>query len=203
MRRILFVVNYLLAFFLMGYFFVANLNLVEQFLLTLGIIISILLGFYLGKEEVLPKNYSALKYFSVIILGVFYFLAVLSYTLWDPLFNRVVPATLRVQFIPGKTIFTYVFALFTGTKSLLTIFLNLVGNFCIFMPMVFFLLYLFPHLKEKSRVILVVFLTVLGIEICQFVFAVGTFDVDDLLLNVLGSYVFYRILLYIKTCQIK
>ncbi len=203
MRYFLFVLNYLIAFFLMVYFFVATLNLMEQFLLTLGILLSVILGFYFGKEIISAKKYPSLKYFSIFILAVFYFLAVLSYTLWDPLFNRVVPVSLRVQLIPFKTIFTYSLALFTGSKSLFTIFLNLVGNFCIFMPMVFFLIYLFPSLKEKSRVILVIFLTVLGIECTQLIFAVGTFDVDDLILNVLGSYVFFRILSRITTCQIK
>lgn len=79
-----------------------------------------------------------------------------------------------------------------GMKAFL---LNVVGNVAAFMPCGFFL----PIVSRRSRrwynTILLCFSLSLCIEVVQLAFKVGSFDVDDLLLNTSGGvlgYVSYR-----------
>ncbi len=71
-----------------------------------------------------------------------------------------------------------------GMKAFL---LNIVGNVAAFWPCGFFL----PVVSRRSRrwynAILLCFGLSLGIEVTQLVFKVGSFDVDDLLLNTAGG----------------
>lgn len=64
---------------------------------------------------------------------------------------------------------------------------NIVGNVLAFMPFGFFL----PRLFEKCKVVFTTvgysFLFSLGVETIQFIFRVGCFDIDDLLLNTIGG----------------
>ena len=70
---------------------------------------------------------------------------------------------------------------------------NLVGNVFAFCPFGFLL----PVMTEKKRGFIKVvagsFLFSLIIESCQYIFKVGVFDVDDLLLNTIGGLIGYMI----------
>ena len=73
---------------------------------------------------------------------------------------------------------------------------NLAGNVFAFSPFGFLL----PVMTEKKRgfikVVAGTFLFSFIIEICQYIFKVGVFDVDDLLLNTVGGligYIIYKI----------
>ncbi len=71
--------------------------------------------------------------------------------------------------------------------------LNVVGNVAAFVPCGFFL----PIVSRRSRkwynTFLLCFLLSLCIETTQLVFRVGSFDVDDLLLNTLGGALGYLV----------
>lgn len=85
-----------------------------------------------------------------------------------------------------------------GMKAFL---LNVVGNVVAFVPCGFFL----PIVSRRGRrwynTILLCFGLSLCIELVQLVFKVGSFDVDDLLLNTLGGiagYVGYRVVQLVR-----
>ncbi|MCI6887419.1 MAG: VanZ family protein [Lachnospiraceae bacterium] len=85
-----------------------------------------------------------------------------------------------------------------GMKAFL---LNVVGNVAAFIPCGFFL----PIVSRRSRrwynAVLLCFGLSLGVEVVQLVFKVGSFDVDDLLLNTGGGvigYVSYRMIQRIR-----
>lgn len=85
-----------------------------------------------------------------------------------------------------------------GVRSFL---LNIVGNIVGFMPFGFFL----PVISRRSRhwynTVLLSFLFSLCIETAQLIFKVGSFDVDDMLLNTIGGilgYILYRIVQRIR-----
>lgn len=69
--------------------------------------------------------------------------------------------------------------------------LNTVGNVLAFMPLGFFL----PVIRGTRRgfflVLLAGFMFSVCVECCQLLFAVGSFDVDDMLLNTIGTAVGY------------
>lgn len=81
-----------------------------------------------------------------------------------------------------------------GIVSLETILRNLLGNMVVFMPMAYFL----PALFVKQRKFILFFLTMIvmvaGVEVIQVILRIGSGDVDDLFLNVLGAMIMYIIL---------
>lgn len=74
---------------------------------------------------------------------------------------------------------------------------NVVGNVCVFVPFGILLPMLFKKCQNFISVLLLSFELSLVVEIVQLVTRVGSFDVDDLLLNTIGGilgYITYRIL---------
>lgn len=65
--------------------------------------------------------------------------------------------------------------------------INVVGNVVVFIPFGVFLPLLFVRCKNMLLTILLSFEFSLSIEIIQLVSRVGSFDVDDLLLNMIGG----------------
>lgn len=75
-------------------------------------------------------------------------------------------------------------------------FMNLVGNVVMFIPLGFYQPYLLPKLRGFFRTMLSTTLLVLIVEIVQYISLLGSCDVDDLLLNLIGSamgYLFWQI----------
>ena len=92
------------------------------------------------------------------------------------------------NFVPFKEIFRY--QLFSSSFIK-----NVIGNMIMFMPYGFFISY-YLKLDKKSYVILMSLLISVTIEITQLVIG-RVFDVDDILLNVIGGilgYFIYRII---------
>ncbi len=79
--------------------------------------------------------------------------------------------------------------------SIYNIIINLFGNLIIFMPLEYFIIELFN--KKHFLINLIVSSLIIIIkEIMQFIFKVGIFDIDDIILCVIGMMMFYFI--YIK-----
>ena len=79
--------------------------------------------------------------------------------------------------------------------------LNLVGNVIAFIPFGMFLPWLYAKCRRFSLTVLFSFEFSLFVEIIQLVFKVGSFDVDDILLNTLGGilgFLGYRLYVYIR-----
>lgn len=64
---------------------------------------------------------------------------------------------------------------------------NLGGNIIMFIPLGFLLPKVFPRLYNLKRVLLTTALIITAVEILQLFTLVGSCDIDDLLLNVLGA----------------
>ena len=73
-------------------------------------------------------------------------------------------------------------------------FLNLAGNILGFMPAGFFIPMLWEERKGFWFTVCVTFEMSLLLEILQLIFRVGSFDVDDLILNTLGGILGYLLL---------
>ena len=65
--------------------------------------------------------------------------------------------------------------------------INLGGNIIMFLPLGFFLPQIFSQLTPLPRTLLATALIITVVEILQLFTLVGSCDIDDLLLNVLGS----------------
>ncbi len=76
---------------------------------------------------------------------------------------------------------------------------NLVGNVIVFVPFGMFLPFIWKRFKNFADTFLMGFLFSLGLELVQLFSAFGAFDVDDILLNVvgvIGGYVIYMLILF-------
>lgn len=97
------------------------------------------------------------------------------------------------NFIPFKTLFEYIIKIKNDQINIDTAIINLVGNMIVFLPMGCFLPWLFKKFKSFKNTVLLVGGIVVAIEIMQIVFGVGSFDVDDIILNVGGAMLGYAI----------
>lgn len=70
---------------------------------------------------------------------------------------------------------------------------NLVGNVAIFIPFGFFLPMVFSNAKKLWVSLLNAFLMTFAIEGFQLLTGLGVFDVDDILLNMIGAFTGYAI----------
>lgn len=94
--------------------------------------------------------------------------------------------------LPFKTIWPYL----TGEFGLLIGGLNIVGNIIFLIPLGLLLPKLFSRINQL-RVLLIAVLFCLAIELTQAYFKIGIFDIDDVLLNVLGVMVGYWMVVYL------
>jgi len=131
-------------------------------------------------EKIDDKN----KFMKISYVIIFLYYVVL-------LFNVIIFARYNYfdsyNLIPFKSIIT---VLKEGTTYDITI--NILGNLLIFMPLEYFLITLFK-LKKIPNHFLISFVIIGLIELFQYIFKVGVFDVDDLILGFCGMIIFYII----------
>jgi glycopeptide antibiotics resistance protein len=87
--------------------------------------------------------------------------------------------------VPFHTIMNYINA--TGYINTGIVITNLAGNILAFMPLGFFLPLLFKRYLKFRNTMLIVITSTLMVECLQYIFRVGSFDVDDLILNTVGG----------------
>lgn len=103
------------------------------------------------------------------------------------------------NFIPFKSIFYYI----SGKETYWNSIYNLIGNIIVFIP----LGYLFPMVNKKisshRSIIIYGFFTSFIFEVIQLYTWVGNFDVDDIILNIFGTWIGFLIYMRIKRIVIK
>lgn len=99
------------------------------------------------------------------------------------------------NFIPFKTIFSFVERLQQNTINTSIVLTNLLGNIIVFAPYGIIIPILF---KEKFSNIknftVLMIMIVLAVECVQFITRRGSFDIDDLILNVAGAVLFFGLM---------
>lgn len=97
------------------------------------------------------------------------------------------------NFIPFRTIMGYIRAMSDGSMSITIPKMNLIGNIIMLLPLAIYL----PFFFRKMRSFRADFLTILGvdfaIEMLQFLFRIGSVDIDDVILNMLGVVLGYAV----------
>lgn len=99
-----------------------------------------------------------------------------------------------VNLIPFRTIYEYLVENFNNLTNTSVIFYNILGNFVALMPMAFFLPLLFKKQNKFKTYFLTVLSITLVIELLQLFGGVGRFDIDDVILNVGGSLLMFKML---------
>ena len=92
------------------------------------------------------------------------------------------------NFIPFKTIIEYTF--FSHNLNISVV--NIVGNILAFVPMGFLVPIVFSKANSLKNIVIIVLIATNCIEIIQFISGVGTCDVDDVILNLIGGIIGFQ-----------
>lgn len=130
------------------------------------------------------------------------YLIVLAYlTFFSELMGRtVIHEYPRMNLVPMREIMRFI-GMWERPFYRMAVILNLVGNVAAFMPFGFALPHLFRGSGKWYCILVAAFLLSLLIECMQLLFMVGTFDVDDLLLNTVGGMAGYLVYCLTKRWQ--
>lgn len=108
------------------------------------------------------------------------------------------------NFVPFDTIMRYIN--YSHYFNMDLIIVNLLGNLLIFTPMGFLLPLLSRRFRRVWPILFVGFVSSLAVETIQFIFRVGSTDIDDLILNTAGAglgYLAYKFMIqFSKSKQI-
>ena len=104
----------------------------------------------------------------------------------------------RISLVPFHTISNYLRVVIyrTNESAFVHCFINLVGNVALFIPAGWLLPVIFKPFRGYFRFLLLCALLILSVEIVQLLTLLGYFDIDDLILNLLGlstGYIFYAV----------
>jgi glycopeptide antibiotics resistance protein len=102
--------------------------------------------------------------------------------------ERSAHGEIAVNFIPFRTIRGYISDLAYGIS-----FINLFGNIVPFIPMGFIVPMAFPSLRSGLKTMTACFLLICSIEILQGISFLGSFDVDDIILNFSSCYIGFMV----------
>ena len=97
------------------------------------------------------------------------------------------------NFVPFKTISTYIIAMFDGSLNLGIPIKNLIGNLIMFLPMGIYLPYYIKKINKVGRFTFSMIILLFVIEVTQLVTRRGSFDIDDFILNMVGALIGYGI----------
>ena len=123
---------------------------------------------------------------------IFYIGLLVYFTIFAESMGRTVPivsSSYRYNLVPLKEIKRFLCN--TDTLGWEPVILNIAGNVIAFIPFGYFLPRLFKYRIQFLKAVLVSFDLSLAIEIIQLLSRVGSFDVDDLILNTLGGIIGY------------
>ena len=151
---------------------------------------------YLG-TILLSKFLKNNKPMKIYLYGIFiiYIITLIQLTLFDSDYGR---SGLNIfglnkenlennNLVPFKTITLYI------SRQDRVAIVNLLGNLVAFAPMGIFLPLLFKKQNKLKNFILTNIAIILTIESLQFLSLSGSFDIDDLILNLLGALLIYRL----------
>ena len=104
--------------------------------------------------------------------------------------------------VPLKTIIGYCKALADGSMDRYIPIQNIVGNILAFMPLGFYLPFFLKKMAEFKRFAITVSGLILFVELAQFIFRVGSLDIDDFILNLAGALIGLMICTHKPVCRL-
>lgn len=138
------------------------------------------------------------KYYNVIfgIMLIVYFIVLAYLVFFSHSFGR---GYIRrdIHLIPFRTIMQYLFV----KRSLGLFIVNVPGNIAAFVPLGYLLPGVSKRFLKLKNLIIAVFSVTLAVEVIQYIAAVGTSDIDDIILNLLGGLIGY--VMFIVPIEIK
>lgn len=176
----------------------------ERLILLFIVCILIHIGGYILVKK-LKYNKMILKV-NLIIYFLIYTITICTLTLFDEIFGRQGFVIIRwnedllkmymnssFNIVPLKTIKLFTNGYFNDLVTFKDFSINIFGNLGAFMPYGVFLPLMFKSMRKYRRFFITMTLSVIIIELLQFVTMSGSCDIDDLILNVLGASIVFFI----------
>lgn len=170
-------------------------KLILVFLLSLSLYIAFICLSYF-RDDVME--------YCIWILFIIYFVFLFDVTILNRHYESIVTASFwdfsrmfeylvdSSNLVPFRTIIGYFEGVLSGSTTTRIFFINIFGNVLVFSPIALFVKLLFN--PSHKRFLFWFFVYILGIELLQGLLRAGSFDVDDIILNVLGTYLVYVLL---------
>ena len=179
-----------------------NTNL--RFILLSIICILIYIG---GLILVKKLNYTnKILKINLVIYFLIYTVTIFSLTLFEEIYGRqgliiidwdknLLQTYLQTSFniIPFNTIKLFINGYINDLVTLKDFIINVIGNFCAFMPYAIFIPLMFKGINKYYKFLIIMVITIILIELLQFITMSGSCDIDDLILNLLGVSIIYFI----------
>jgi glycopeptide antibiotics resistance protein len=123
------------------------------------------------------------------LVFIIYLVALVYFLFFSEQMGRTPSDNYKYSLVPLKEIRRYV--TYWRTIGSFYALLNLLGNVICFIPFGFVLPIISRQQRKFARITLLSFLSSLLVELIQLVSKVGSFDVDDMILNTLGGVIGY------------
>lgn len=172
---------------------ISRIRLFYLFLGGFSILIAYIIFIIYEKEE---KKIQTVTY----ILLVAYFIFLLSTIFYTKLFygNTFPEKTLIYNIKPFSSIIEAIYLVLSKTQNFTYFIDYVILDFILFLPLSLLLPILFPKKITTRNFIIICLLISLIKELLQLIFNTGIFDVDDIILNVFGAYLFFLVFKRIK-----
>ena len=210
-NKVIFILLYLISLILTSIyiyieFFYDIFNpIIKISILLIISVLTYLAGLFLVKYNRMYRN--TIYKVNLLIWFILYLILIINLTFLDSYFSRrgfiivnwnkiIIRDYFNyvINLIPFKVIIELTIGFINREISLKLFLINIFGNFFIFMPLSFFLPRLFKKENNLKTFIITMFIIISIIEISQFITLSGTFDIDDYILNIGGSYLMYKLL---------
>lgn len=130
--------------------------------------------------------------FTIYILVLCFILFLGNRGRWEH-FSILQYAAMQMNLVPFETIALYIRAMVRETINPGIAIANLLGNFLLFMPMGIYLPFFFKKIRTLLDYVLYMIPVLSLVELVQLLTKRGSFDIDDLILNLAGAIVAFLI----------
>ncbi len=205
-KKIFGIISYIISILLIIYYLILEfsvINVISPINRIIILFITILIMHY-GSKLIDKKWLYKVNFYTWFIL---YLIMLLNLTLFDKYFDRDgfamhfmnlndITEYLDKSFniVPFSTINNYFLAFKNGNLAINDFIYNIFGNLIVFCPLAIFLPRIFKFTKKWYYYFFFVSVVILLIEFMQLLLFTGSCDIDDYILNIFGSLVFYFIL---------
>ena len=172
---------------------ISNLSIYYIFLILGGLFVSLLVFTKLSKDYLLKKKI-------VIIACVVYSISLVFYSFYTGISYKISGITqynFSYNLIPFKQIYENLRLVFNNVQPFSLLFDYVIVDLCLFVPYSFFVSYLKPKISFINF-FTVMFVIVIMKELFQLITGLGIFDINDIILNLIGVSLMFYLLKYLK-----
>lgn len=172
---------------------ISNLSVYYIFLILGGLFVSLLVFTKLSKDYLLKKKI-------VIIACVVYSISLVFYSFYTGISYKISGITqynFSHNLIPFKQIYENLRLVFNNVQPFSLLFDYVIVDLCLFVPYSFFISYLKPKISFINF-FTIMFVIVIMKELFQLITGLGIFDINDIILNLIGVSLTFYLLRYLK-----